>query len=279
MRGRSVGGVLGTVATPIIVAVLLISVYVWVQGRELDSIEARTLTQELLLRRLREHVLLVLVATVIVVVVGIPLGIVLAQSKSRIASGFILAVGNLGQATPAIGVLVILTLAFGPGFGIALTSLVLYALLPIMQNTYVGIQQVDPALVEAARGIGMRPTEVLRRVQLPLAVPVILAGVRTSLTFAVGVATLAIFVNAGGLGDIIVVGIKLQRDTVLVTGAVLTASLALLVDWLGGRIESALTPSGLRDPGPRTLRRSVTTAGPPPAPFDPAVTTDVPVTR
>jgi osmoprotectant transport system permease protein len=146
---------------------------------------------------------------------------------------------------PALGMLVLLALLFGIGFKIALVALVATAALPVLRNTMIGIQQVDAALVEAARGMGMRPFGILKTVELPLAVPVMLAGLRTTIVIAVGVATVATFVNAGGLGDIIVAGIKLQRTPVLVTGGVLTAVIALALDWLGGLAEQLLRPRGI----------------------------------
>jgi osmoprotectant transport system permease protein len=157
----------------------------------------------------------------------------------------VLGLANIGQAIPAVGLLVLLTLQFGVGVGVALFSLVVYSLLPVLRNTIVGIQQVDSSLIEAGRGMGMTRRSVLLRIELPLAVPVILAGIRTALVIAVGVVTVATFVNAGGLGDIIINGIKLQRTPVLVTGSVLVASLALLVDWLGGVVEAVLRPKGI----------------------------------
>jgi osmoprotectant transport system permease protein len=114
-----------------------------------------------------------------------------------------------------------------------------------VRNTIVGLQQVDPAVVDAARGMGMGKLEILRRVELPLAVPVILAGVRVSLILNVGVATLATYTNAGGLGDLIERGIVLNRMPILVTGCVLTIALALFVDWLAGLAEQFLRPKGL----------------------------------
>jgi ABC-type proline/glycine betaine transport system permease subunit len=131
------------------------------------------------------------------------------------------------------------------GFRIAIIGLVAYAVLPVLRNTIVGIQQVDPALVEAARGMGMTRAQVLFRVEMKMAIPVILAGLRTALVMAVGVATLATFVNAGGLGDIIVNGIKLNRTPVLLTGSVLTACIAFLVDWIGSVAEDLLRPKGV----------------------------------
>jgi osmoprotectant transport system permease protein len=124
-------------------------------------------------------------------------------------------------------------------------ALVAYSVLPVLRNTMVGLQQVDRTLIEAARGMGMSKLRVLLRIELPLAVPVILAGVRTALVINVGTATLATFVNAGGLGNVISGGLSTSRDTVIITGAILTATLALLVDWVGGIAEDVLRPKGL----------------------------------
>jgi osmoprotectant transport system permease protein len=233
------------VAMPAGLAVVLGLLYLWVSGQELDSIERRTLNADYLVTRVTDHLWLTVLATVLVVAIAIPLGVLLSRPAARWLSPVVLALANLGQATPAIGLLVLLTMLFGVGFGIALAGLVLYAVLPVLRNTIVGIQQVDPALKEAARGMGMTRAQVLWRVELKLAIPVILAGLRTALVLAVGVATLATFVNAGGLGDLIVNGIKLNRTPVLVTGGVLTACIALLVDWVGGVAEEFLRPKGI----------------------------------
>ena len=109
----------------------------------------------------------------------------------------------------------------------------------------VGLSQVDANITESARGMGMTPTQVLIRIELPLAVPVILAGLRTSLVFCVGVATVATFINAGGLGDMIVNGLKLQRFPVLIAGAVIVSCIALLIDWIAGIAEDLLRPRGI----------------------------------
>ena len=124
-------------------------------------------------------------------------------------------------------------------------ALVAYSLLPILRNTMVGLQGVDRFLIEAGRGMGMSRARVLGQIELPLAVPVILAGVRTALVINVGTATLATFVNAGGLGFLIVNALALNRQPVLIVGSVLTAVLALLIDWLGGVAEDILRPKGL----------------------------------
>lgn len=230
---------------PVIALALAIGQLVWVQYATLDSVEARALAQSEVLANLWEHVWLVLVSTVVVLVVGIPLGIWLSRPSAKLLRGPVLLVANAGQAVPSIGILVLLALIWGVGFNMAVIALVIYALLPILRNTIVGLQQVDPFIVDAARGMGMSKGEILRKVELPLAVPVILAGARVSLILNVGVATLATYTNAGGLGDLIERGIVLNRMPILITGCVLTIALALLVDWLAGVAEQVLRPRGL----------------------------------
>jgi osmoprotectant transport system permease protein len=230
---------------PLVLAVALLATYLWVRSLALDDIERRSLNAEYLLRVVRQHISITAVTTLLVVVIAVGAGILLTRPALRWLAPFATAFANMGQATPAIGLLVLLSIWLGIGTTTALIGLVAYGVLPVLRNTIVGINRVDRHLIEAGRGIGMSPLAVLVRVELPLAVPVILAGVRTALVLAVGVATLATFINAGGLGGLIVTGIKLQRDPVLITGAVLTGALALTLDWLGGVVADLLRPRGL----------------------------------
>ena len=158
---------------------------------------------------------------------------------------FIVGAANFGQAVPSLGVLVVLAMLWGIGFKYAVVALVLYAFLPVLRNTMVGLQQVDSFTKEAARGQGMSKLSVLLGLELPLAVPVILAGVRTALVINVGTATIAVLTNAGGLGQIIYAGIVHDRTTVLVAGSVMTAIFALAVDYCAGVAEQWLSPRGL----------------------------------
>lgn len=132
------------------------------------------------------------------------------------------------------------------GFWCAVIPLAFYSLLPVLRNTIVGLDAVDPALIDAGRGIGMSGSSVLFRIEMPLAVPLILAGLRTSLVLATGTATLAFFVNGGGFGELIDTGYKLNRTPVLIVGAVLAVGLALLVDWIGAVLEQVFGPRGLK---------------------------------
>lgn len=236
----------GYVLLPVLLSVVLAALYLYVRSRGLDSIEQRSLNPDRLLDAVLRHVQLTVVSTVLVVAIAVPLGVLLTRPGTRRLSPPLLTLANIGQAVPTIGVLALLAVAFlFLGFRAAVVGLVAYAVLPVLRNTIVGLEQVDASVLEAARGMGMSPMRVLRRIELPLAVPVILAGVRTALIINVGTATLATFINAGGLGDILVAGLSTNRLLVQVVGATLTAVLALLVDYLAGIAEDVLRPRGL----------------------------------
>jgi len=231
--------------TPILVIVVLVVLFVWLKSLTLDSIEQRTLNLPYIVDRTREHLGLTIVASALVALLAIPTGIAVSRTRSRFVRAVVLGVANIGQATPAVGVIILLAIVWQTGYATALVGLVAYSFLPVLRNTLIGIQQVDASVRESARGMGMTQAQVLLRVELPLAVPVILAGLRTSLVFCVGVATIATFINAGGLGDMIINGLKLQRFPVLVTGAVLVACIALLIDWVASIAEDLLKPRGI----------------------------------
>jgi osmoprotectant transport system permease protein len=175
----------------------------------------------------------------------VPLGVVLTRGRLRRLSPLVVGVANVGQAAPAVGLIVLLAIWLGYGFWTGIVGLVLYGLLPVLRNTITGLQGVDPTLVEAGRGLGMSATSVLLRVELPLAVPVIMSGVRTALVLVVGTATLVTFINGGGLGGIINTGITLFEFRLMVAGAVLVAVLALTIEWLGRLLELITKPKGI----------------------------------
>lgn len=231
---------------PVVLAGSLIALYTYIQGRALDDIETRELTGENVTQLVGEHLKLVAVSSIIVVVLAIPLGILLTRPGLRRTSAVVLPVANFGQAIPSIGVLTLFAIWFSVGFGYAVIALVLVSFLSVLRNTIVGIDGVDASYIDAARGMGLSKTAVLFQVELPLAVPVILAGIRVALILNVGSAALATYTNAGGLGDLIDIGITLQRDPILITGGVLTACLALSIDWLAGLAERLLRPRGLQ---------------------------------
>lgn len=221
-----------------------LSIYLMVRGQP-DSIEAVVLNWEYVGEALWSHLWLSVAAAVIAAAIAIPLAVLLTRTTSKWAMTSALTVANIGQATPVIGVLVILALIMGIGSGTAIIALVAFSFLPVLRNTLVGLQSVDGTLIQAARGMGMRKSQVLFAIELPLAAQKIISGFRTALVFSIGAATLATFINAGGLGEAIVIGLKLNREAILLTGAVLVSALVLMLDWLVGIIEVASTPRGL----------------------------------
>jgi len=191
-----------------------------------------------------QHVVLVLVSTFIAAALGLPLGVAMAR-RPRLARP-ILAVAGLLQTIPSLalfGFLIPLPFLGGIGARTAIVALVLYALLPILRNTYTGIQHVDRAVVEAATGLGMTGAQRLRMVELPLALPVILAGVRIAAVVSVGTATIAAAVGAGGLGTYVFRGIATVDTRLILAGAIPAALLALATDALLGAVEKARRPA------------------------------------
>ncbi len=244
LRGRR-ASVIGYLGLPVALAVVCAVLFLWVGTQELDSIERRNLEPDVIWTRFIQHMALTIVSTVFVILIAVPLGVLLTRPAARHLVLPVISLANMGQAIPSIGVLVLLALVWAIGFWPAIVALVAYSALPVLRNTMVGLQQVDHSVIEAGRGMGMTKGAVLRKIELPLAVPVILAGVRTALVINVGSATLATFVNAGGLGSIINGGIVSNRQIVVLVGSVLTAVLALTIDHLGGIAESRLSPKGL----------------------------------
>lgn len=191
-----------------------------------------------------EHLFLVTASLFLALVVALPLGVFLNRAPGA-AEGVIRAVGIL-QTIPSIALLAFMIPLLGIGAAPAVTALFLYSLLPIVRNAYAGVQEADPAAVRAGEALGMTPAQILLLIRLPLAAPVIMAGIRTAAVINVGTATLAAFIGAGGLGEPIVAGLALSDTRLILSGAVPAALLALLVDALLGMVEKAVAPRGLR---------------------------------
>lgn len=188
------------------------------------------------------HLLLVGTSLLAAILLAVPLGLALERLRPRNAEGVIRTVGLL-QTIPSIALLAFMLPALGIGIVPALVALFLYSLYPIVRNTYSGVRNADPAAVAAATALGMTGSQVLRYVRLPLAAPVIMAGIRTAGVIAVGTATLAAFIGAGGLGDPIVAGLALSDTRMILSGALPAALLALMVDAVLAVAERVATPS------------------------------------
>ncbi len=241
--GRS--GLHRLVLQPVLCLLVVAGALLFVNGADVSETERRSLAVSQLLTLLREHMTISLAATLLTCAVAIPLGIALTRGRFRRYSKPIITVAGFGQAAPAIGLIALGAVLFGIGAVGAVVALTVYGALPIVANTVTGLDGVDPRLVEASRGMGMSSWSTLFRIELPLALPVIVAGVRTALVLIVGTAALASFTGAGGLGQLITTGIKLQQTVTLVVGAVLVAALALFIDWLARVAEIVAAPKGL----------------------------------
>jgi osmoprotectant transport system permease protein len=202
----------------------------------------RERSTDLLMLTLR-HLLLVAASLAAAIAVAVPLGLAL-ESAGRVAEPAIRAVGLL-QVIPGIALLAFMIPLLGIGVVPALVALFLYSLYPILRNTYTGVREASPDAVDAATALGMTPSQVLRHVRLPLAAPIIMAGIRTAAVINVGTATLAAFIGAGGLGEPIVTGLALSDTRMILSGAVPAAVLALLVDGVLGWCARAIRPGGV----------------------------------
>ena len=191
------------------------------------------------------HVKLSVTALLLAAVTGVLLGVACAKI-GRAAAFVVTSIGNLGRTVPTFAVMGIVLTLSTVGFWPAVIGLYLLAVPPIMLKTFTGIHEVDPGVVEASRGMGFRPLQILGRVELPIAVPLISAGIRTASVEVVATATLAGLVGGGGLGQIVISGLDTGQDDVLLAGAIPVALLALAAQIIFGGIERLPTPRGLR---------------------------------
>lgn len=236
---------LDLIITPTLALVLLVlAVFVW-QYTEFDSTTERILEPASLARQMRQQITLSFWSTLLVVSVAVPLGILVTRRGAPKLKDALVTVLGLGQAVPAYGLIVLFFVWLGQGATTAVIALATFALLPVLRNTIVGLQQVDSSVIEAGKGMGMTALQRLRKIELPLAVPVIVAGVRTAAVINVGMAALAFLIGAGGLGETINAGLKLNRPTAIFIGAALVALVALAFDTAGALAQRYLRPRGV----------------------------------
>jgi len=191
-----------------------------------------------------EHLYISLIAVLLGILVAIPLGIVLTRMKK--GAGFVIGFVNIVQTFPSLAVLAFFIPFLGVGKLPAIVALFFYSVLPILRNTYTGIKGVNPNLLESGKGLGMTNWERIFLVELPLSLPVIMAGIRTSSVYLIGWATLASFIGGGGLGDYIFIGLNLYQPAYIIFGAVPVTLMAVLIDYLFAKIEQKVTPKGIK---------------------------------
>lgn len=236
---------LDLIVTPVLATLLAVLLtVVWIYS-DFDETTARILEPDQLARQAGQQLWLALWSTVLVILIAVPMGIAVTREGAPAIKDSLVSILGLGQAIPAYGLIVLFFVWLGQGGLTVIIALATFALLPVLRNTIVGLEQVDMSTIEAGKGMGMTGMQRLRSIELPLAVPVIVAGIRTAVVINVGMAALAFLIGGGGLGETINAGLKLNRPTAIFVGAVLVALLALAFDWVGALAQRYLRPKGV----------------------------------
>ncbi|MEH7625910.1 glycine betaine/carnitine/choline/choline sulfate ABC transporter permease OpuCB [Bacillus subtilis] len=197
-----------------------------------------------LLYKTGEHLYISLIAVVLGIIVAVPLGVALTRMKK--GAGAVIGFVNIVQTLPSLAILAFFIPLLGVGKVPAIVALFFYSVLPILRNTYTGIKGVNKNLLESGKGIGMTGWEQIWLVEIPLAIPIIMAGIRTSTIYLIGWATLASFIGGGGLGDYIFIGLNLYQPEYIIGGAVPVTILAIIIDYVLAVTERKVTPKGLQ---------------------------------
>lgn len=205
-----------------------------------------TFTAREVLRSARAHLRMVLIAEGIAIAVGVPVGMLVTRDTFRRLATPVIGTANVGQTIPSLAVIAIMAPLLGFGLQSAIVALFIYGLLPVLRNSVTAFNNINPAIIEAARGMGMSRYGIARRIEFPLALPVIMAGIRVSTVITVGTAELAVLVGGAGLGRITLTGVFSRQVLLILQGAAPTAALAITLGFLLERLEWWMTPRGLK---------------------------------
>lgn len=191
------------------------------------------------------HLKMVLIAVILASAIGVPLGVLVTRPGLEKLAIPVIGGGSVGQTIPSLAVIAVMAPILGFGLQSAIVALVIYGILPILRNAYASIKAIDPAVIEAARGMGLTRMQIARKIELPLARPVIMAGIRISTVITVGTAELAVLVGGTGLGKITLTGVFAREALIILQGAAPTAAMAIILGFLLERAEKWMTPRGL----------------------------------
>ena len=236
---------LDLIVAPVFAVILaVIGGAVWLYS-DIDDTTLAILAPEKIQNQMVQTLVLGFSSSALVILIAIPIGIAVTRRGLPRLKGFLVDTLGLAQALPAYGLIVLFFSWFGAGIGTVIIALATFSLLPVLRNTIVGLEQVDHAVIEAGRGMGYTKRQVLLQIELPLAVPVIIAGIRTAIVINIGMAALAFLIGGGGLGETINSCLKLYRSPAILIGAVLVAILALVFDFLSAIAQRYLKPRGM----------------------------------
>jgi osmoprotectant transport system permease protein len=205
-----------------------------------------TFTYSDIFNEAKNHIQMVFIAVLIAMAIGVPLGVLVTRPGLNRLAPIVVGAGNIGQSIPSLAIIAIMAPLLGFGLQSAVIALFIYGLLPILRNSYASMRNIDPSIIEAARGMGMTRWQIIRKIELPLARPVIMAGIRISTVITVGTAELAVLVGGSGLGRITLTGVLARQPLLILQGAAPTAILAITLGFILERIENWMTPRGLK---------------------------------
>ena len=225
--------------------ILLVGMTIWITSLGTVGIY-NTFTYGDLFYSTWAHLKMVFSAVVIATAIGVPLGILVTRPGIDKLALPVIGGASVGQTIPSLAVIAIMAPVLGFGLQSAIVALVIYGLLPILRNSYIGIKNIDPAIIEAAEGMGLTRMQIARRIELPLARPVIMAGIRISTVITVGTAELAVLVGGAGLGKITLTGVFAREALIILQGAAPTAAIAITLGFILEQLEQWMTPQGLR---------------------------------
>ncbi|MFW6150880.1 MAG: ABC transporter permease [Chloroflexota bacterium] len=225
--------------------VLFLGLTVWITSLGKVGIYD-TFTAREVLRSTRAHLRMVLIAEGIAIAIGVPVGMLVTRDTFRRLATPVIGTANVGQTIPSLAVIAIMAPLLGFGLQSAIVALFIYGLLPVLRNSVTAFNNINPAIIEAARGMGMSRYGIARRIEFPLALPVIMAGIRVSTVITVGTAELAVLVGGAGLGRITLTGVFSRQVLLILQGAAPTAALAITLGFLLERLEWWMTPRGLK---------------------------------
>jgi len=236
---------LDLIISPIFAAALaLLGLAVWLYS-DVDQTTLNILEPVKIQRQIGETLILGLSSSLLVILIAVPIGILVTRKGLPRLKNFLVNTLGLAQSLPAYGLIVIFFSFMGSGILTVIFALATFSLLPVLRNTIVGLEQVDRSVIDAGRGMGFTPRQILFKIELPLSVEVIVSGIRTAIVINVGMSALAFLVGGGGLGETINSGLKLDRGPAILIGAVMVAILALLFDFLSASAQKYLKPKGL----------------------------------
>ena len=236
---------LDLIISPIFAAALaLLGLAVWLYS-DMDQTTLNILEPVKIQRQIGETLILGLSSSLLVILIAVPIGILVTRKGFPRLKNFLVNTLGLAQSLPAYGLIVIFFSFMGSGILTVILALATFSLLPVLRNTIVGLEQVDKSVIDAGRGMGFTPRQILLKIELPLSIEVIVSGIRTAIVINVGMSALAFLVGGGGLGETINSGLKLDRGPAILIGAVMVAILALLFDFLSALALKYLKPKGL----------------------------------